>query len=249
MINFPEIFGQGILGQGLRRLLSLIPAQFIIKIKQGPNKGFQWVKGAGVNGYWLGTYEPSHQKFLSEKIKPSAVFYDVGAHVGFFSLMASRLTGSNGVVIAFEPLTRNAQYLKKHIELNQIKNIRLIEKAVSDQLGEFGFQPHESSSMGRLDQTGYEKVQVTTIDELVFKEKLPPPHLIKIDVEGFQENVLLGALQTLKMYSPAIILEAQYDQTNPQNFSHILGNLGYQIFPLNTDSLEKAGDFFCSKET
>ena len=211
-------------------------------------RGRRWIKGAGVSGYWLGTYELEHQKILSGLLREGDVFYDVGAHAGFFSLLASHLVGLSGAVYAFEPLPRNATFLKKHIELNRISNIKLIEAAIADYDGEALFEESESSSMGKVSANGKSRVSVTSLDSLVAGGAISPPSVMKIDVEGLQDIVLKGAKGILEKYHPSVLIEAVYEKDNKQNFYSVLTALGYIIEPIGNKSIEIAGDFFAYKK-
>ena len=76
---------------------------------------------------WLCIYERAVQVLLGRHLQPEAVFYDIGANVGFFSLLASRLVGSRGYVAAFEPLPRNFSFMKSHLKLNRMSNMFVLE--------------------------------------------------------------------------------------------------------------------------
>ncbi len=246
MINFSRLSGNA--GHFFRKLLDVIPGNTVLFVLQGPLRGRKWIKGSGVNGYWLGTYELEHQNIISGLLKEGDVFFDVGAHVGFFSLLASRLIGPSGTVYAFEPLSKNVAFLKKHIALNKISNIKVIEVAVSDHDGEALFEESESSFMGKVSAKGTTRVKMACLDSLVRSGVVPPPAVLKIDVEGLQDLVLKGASEILEKYHPAILLEAVYEKDNKQNFYSILTSLGYTIEPIGGKSIEVAGDFFAYKK-
>ncbi len=244
MINFPGIPAGSLFGRLLRRLLGLIPDDTILFVLQGPLRGKKWIKGSGVNGYWLGSYEMEHQKILSGLLKEGDVFYDVGAHVGFFSLLASHFVGPSGIVYAFEPFPRNISFLKKHIALNNISNIEIIEAAIADYDGEAFFEESESSSMGKVSASGQTRVTAACLDHLVSSGRIPPPSVIKIDVEGLQDIVLKGSRGILEKYHPAILIEAAYENDNEGNFYSVLTSLGYAVKPIGSRSLETSGDFY-----
>jgi len=130
MINFSGITDNSVVGKVLRLPLKLIPGGTILPILQGNLKGKKWIVGSSNHGCWLGTYEFAKQRLFSETIREGSVVYDIGAHVGFYTLLASVLVGPKGKVVAFEPLPRNIYYLKKHLRLNQCKNVILVEAAV-----------------------------------------------------------------------------------------------------------------------
>src|SRR5204863_1439467 len=110
------------LGKILRLPLSLIPHDAEVRILRGPLRGKKWIKGAGPNAYWIGTYEVARLHALAKAAPQGAVVYDVGANVGIYSLLASFQVGASGKVYAFEPLERNLRYLHGHITLNNLQN-------------------------------------------------------------------------------------------------------------------------------
>ena len=248
MINFSKISNSGFIGKILRKVLNIFPKPEIIRILQGPLRGKKWIVNSGVNGYWLGTYEREHQQILEKVLKEGDVFLDIGAHVGIFTILASQLVGKSGRVFAFEPLKRNVGFLNRHIALNGCNNIVVIEAAVSDSEGDAFFDEGENSFMGKLSSKGAHPIKMVTIDRLVSEKIILPPSVMKIDVEGFQEKVLTGAMTTLQKYHPKVILEASYKKGDPENFYSILTLLGYIIEPIGEKSLENAGDFFAYKK-
>lgn len=88
----------------------MILKNFILLIIQGSNKGLKWIKGSGVNGYWFGCYESEKQKLIASYIKKGMICYDIGVHVGFYSLMFSKLVGNSGKVYVFEPNPKNLYF-------------------------------------------------------------------------------------------------------------------------------------------
>ena len=97
-MNFSKINYQSFLGRLLRLPLRLIPKGMILPILQGRMRGKKWVVGAGEHGYWLGSYELEKRKAFERIITPGSVVYDIGANVGYFSLLASVLVGT-GVML------------------------------------------------------------------------------------------------------------------------------------------------------
>lgn len=245
LINFAEVFGDGIVGRLFRSLLKVIPDNQMVFIIQGVNKGKKWIKGSGVNGYWLGTYEADHQKLLNIHLKKGDVFYDIGCHVGFFSLFACQRVTDSGHVYCFEPFLKNSEYINKHLKMNRFANFTILNYAISNTKGLAKFQESDKTSMGKVDVNGNIDVQVETVDNLVSTLALKPPTLMKIDVEGLQDQVILGALKTIELYKPTIILEASYDDSST-NFYKTLKGLGYHIQPVKNVDLTLAGDFIAT---
>ncbi len=192
----------------LRLPLSLIPPETELRILRGPLRGKKWLKGAGPNAQWVGSYEVDRLREFAAAITPGDVVYDVGANVGIYSLLASSRVGSSGCVYAFEPLERNLHYLRRHIELNHVQNCTVLPSAVCNQQGTLAFSAASwEPSMARLSPNGEIKVPATTLDTCIFEDKFRPPALLKIDVEGAEFEVLQGATRTLTEFHPTIFLE------------------------------------------
>jgi precorrin-6B methylase 2 len=91
---------------------------------------------AGANaGYALGTSEPEIQDVFAEHVRHGGVVWDIGANIGFYSLIASRLVGEDGKVFAFEPLPANLDAIARNIALNGVENIEVVGLALSDRVG------------------------------------------------------------------------------------------------------------------
>ena len=131
-MNLPD-FSTGTLGGKLLRLpLRLIPASTCLPILRGPSRGRRWIVGSSNHGYWLGSYEYEQRSVFEKYIGVEDVVFDMGAHVGFYTLVASAIVGSRGQVVAFEPLPENLSYLREHLTMNHIDNVTVIDKAVTD---------------------------------------------------------------------------------------------------------------------
>ena len=203
------LFPRTLLARTLRLPLSLIPAEAEVRILRGPLRGMKWIKGAGPNAYWVGTYEVARVRAFAKAAKLGAVVYDVGANVGIYSLLAGSRVGFSGRVYAFEPLDRNLRYLRRHIILNKLENCTVVEKAVCKEVGTRLFSAAAGqSSMAKLSPDGEKLVPSTTLDSCVYGElHFRPPDIIKIDVEGAELEVLQGATRAISEFHPTIFLE------------------------------------------
>ena len=200
--------GQTRLGKILRLPLSLIPRDRVVPILRGPLRGKRWIVGSSLHGCWAGTYEVGTLKAFASVIAPGSCIYDVGANVGIFTLLASVTTGATGKVYSFEPFPRNARYLRRHLELNQLQNCCVMEVAASDAEGTQRFLTASENHMGHLSGDGDLDVSCVTLDACIYGEKkLRPPNVIKIDVEGAELRVLQGATRSLTEYHPSLFVE------------------------------------------
>src|SRR5437868_8178233 len=112
MINFGRLSERSFLGRIARDALRLLPKDATVPVLQGRLRGKKWVVGSGEHGYWLGSYEAVKQKAFVAVASGKQVVYDVGANVGFYSLLAATLVTKGGRVFAFEPLPRNLFFLR-----------------------------------------------------------------------------------------------------------------------------------------
>lgn len=142
------------------------------------------------------------QNFVSE-IKDDDVVYDVGANTGLYSLFAAK-KASNGKVVSFEPYLPNSRILKTDIEKNKINNIDVFEIALTNSVGTIKFdQPdhvdigYGSSSVNLNGNQNMSEVPTNTGDNLVGNSEIPPPNVIKIDVEGSESLVIDGLKQVM----------------------------------------------------
>lgn len=158
--------------------------------------------------YWTGAYEPTMQEAIRTTLCPGDAFWDIGAHAGFFTLIAARIVGTTGVVHAFEPSDLNRDRLVTNIVRNGFTNVTIHPEAVSDKTGSVEFITHSSSSMGRIGMASTEALAVptTTIDRILEAAELTP-RLIKVDAEGAELDILRGAHALLGNQMTAWLVE------------------------------------------
>ena len=227
-MNFSKINYRSFLGRFLRLPLRLIPKKMVLPILQGCIRGKKWVVGAGEHGYWLGSYEMRKRQAFEAAIQPGAVVYDIGANVGYYSLLASELVGAKGKVVAFEPLPRNLVFINQHVALNHLGNVTVIDAAVSDASGEAYFNLGASSAMGHLAESGEITVKKVCLDEMLAEGSLQPPDYMKVDVEGAEFEVLKGARKLLERYRPMLFLDTHQREAHNPTIT-LLRALGYQF--------------------
>jgi FkbM family methyltransferase len=178
-----------------------------------------------------GTLEPSVQEALRRLIAPGAVFYDVGANVGFFTILGARLVGPQGRVIAFEPVPACARAVANNIALNDFAQAEIHEAAVGAAGGRDRLLVVGEASWSHLASTGRHAdvrdeidVTVVSVDELVADGGVPPPDVVKIDTEGAELQALAGMRRTIEAHGPAIVCELH--DTNAA-FCRLMDELGY----------------------
>ncbi len=188
-------------------------------------------------------------RFLIRNLKEGDQFLDIGAHYGYFSLIASELTGANGRVLALEPATKSGAILQENCKNRS--NITLVAKAISDQVGEISFYefPNLFSEYNAInvDQFRDEKwfadfnpvkttVATTTVNEITADGFTPS--MIKIDVEGAELKVVEGGLDFLRRHNPVIAMEylsPERGNTEHRQALALLREAGYNTFVLDKD--------------
>lgn len=211
----------------IRLPLRLVPQDTVLRILSGPLAGRRWLSTSSTHGCWLGTYERELQTLLVRYVRPGDTVLDIGANVGFFTLLLSKLVGPSGHVIAFEPLPRNVLILKRHLELNAVTNVTVVTSALSDRNGPGFFSDGESHAMGSLSDTGI-PITMVTLDSFLRDSTIQAPVVLKIDVEGAESQVLAGAIHLLQQTRPRIFLSTHGWQQN-DTCKAFLSNLGYSV--------------------
>lgn len=158
--------------------------------------------------YVFGNYELETLSFFKKKIKKGNVFVDVGANIGQHSIFVSKLVEDNGKVISFEPIKKLYSQFLKSIEVNNIKNIKPYNFACGDvnedgQISICKNNAGASSILTKNKNQEIQKIKIRKLDDLI-KSKVD---FIKIDVEGYEPQVIFGAKNIIKKYKPKILLE------------------------------------------
>ncbi len=165
--------------------------------------------------YYPVDYEAEHITFFKNRVKAGDTILDVGAQLGLMSKVFFDLTGASGKVFAFEPTPSTFQILCDTIRLNAMTGVIIpIQKAVSDKKGTTRFFVSDVPLDAANSLVNYERqqstkgidVQLTSIDEFVKDQNLSKVNFIKIDAEGAEYQVLLGARTTLNSCQPIVHL-------------------------------------------
>lgn len=224
-----------VLGGLVHRLShQLLPANEKVwaRIEAGPAKGI-WIELNPRTGhsYLQGEGEMAVQRVLVERIRPGMVFYDLGANIGLFSLLAARLTGATGKVFSFEPDAEVATRLRRNIARNEFAHITVVESGVWSSSGQMNFVAADMSSpdygLGRFDagEVGTSRPCVALDD---FIQRAASPDAIKCDVEGAEVEVFHGADRLLQEHRPWIVCEIHTEANGRAVRSH-LSRFGYHF--------------------
>lgn len=211
-----------------------------LPVMRGGLGGMKWSvrSGGKLLRVLLGTYEREQTLAFERLVKPGSVMFDVGAHVGYYTLLSSKLVGAQGKVVAFEAMPRNARFLRHHVSRNHCSNVEVIEGAVSDGPGVVRFARGTGTGTGRIAESGELEVRTMSLDD-VAKERGLAPSFIKIDVEGAEERVLDGAARVLKEARPTIFLSTHGAEIHDRCCKR-LSALGYSLTPMFGSTLELA---------
>ena len=186
--------------------------------------------------FTYGSWEPEVVATIQKYVKPGMTVLDIGAQSGFYSLLCSRLVGPQGQVIAFEPLPANFRMLEENIRLNGLRNVTAREEAVAERSGSMRFDfPHHEPTLVAGPVLAGESQDVLTVRGISlddwFREAAAPVHLLKMDVEGAELDVLQGASSMLNACHPDMVIELHNmeKQSGPRPAVMLIEALGYEI--------------------
>jgi len=204
--------------------------------------------------FWYGYYEKPVSHLLEKLTKADSIILDIGAHIGYFTLVAAKIA-KKGTVYAFEPVTKVFQRLQKNIEENNLSNVIPIHAAVGqlandaviyisreDNVGMSSLRPPENFS-------GFtQPIPVMCVDEWIKETGIDNVGVIKLDVEGSELFALQGMKQTLINLKPVVIVEINaatlsYFDLRPGDVVDFVLDLGYRCFNVTSSGfLERIGD-------
>jgi FkbM family methyltransferase len=190
-------------------------------------------------------------KFMILNINEGSQFLDIGAHYGYFALLAATLVGNKGMVYAFEPSVKNNRLL--HLNCSNKKNITVFEEAISEMKETLTFYefPNLYSEYNSMDVEQFKQepwfqnfkperidIQATTIDNIT-QEGAFIPALIKIDVEGAEYKVIKGADTFLQHHTPILIIEyvspERHNEAHKKAVQLLVERHGYKTYTIQND--------------
>lgn len=219
-----------------------------IKLKIFPNVGFHCLNILNHGGF-------DTIKIFEKYLTFGNNFIDIGANLGYMSINASKIVGPKGKIISFEPDNTIYNLFENNIFLNNVENIKLNKIGLSNYNGEASFNIATESGLSRLENKNNNleglilqtktTIKVNTLDSYLLDNDLTnlKIHMIKIDVEGHELNILQGAVNLLNDSKPIIILEINpgaliQNDLSLTNIFEFLDSLEYDSFFINSHSAD-----------
>ncbi len=244
----------------------------------------RWFPGAAVpvrlpfGAWWLarndhisqpildGKFELAESSFVQRYLKPGMTVLDIGAHHGFYSLLASLVVGPGGRVYSFEPSPRERNALLKHLRLNRRTNVQVMDFALGNENADANLYVVDGNQTGCnslrppvvLSGTSSAKVRVARLDDWLEQQKISHIDFVKLDVEGGEIQVLKGSERLLERKPrPVILMEVQDIRTQPwgyrskdvvehlnrRGFTWLAINRNGYLEPLDISAIEFDGNF------
>lgn len=195
-----------------------------VRISRGPLAGMI-LAFEDAPAEWSGVHEPEIQQALLTLITPGDVVYDIGAHLGYYVLLAGKVLNGNGGIVAYEPEASSFALLERNIELNDLGDIAIARPVgLGASSGRASVVHKGHSGEARL-QEGEGEIVVTTLDEDIAAHGLPAPSFILIDTEGMEADIFRGGWKTLEANRPTLMVE---HHTLLSDVVRLLEPLGYE---------------------
>jgi FkbM family methyltransferase len=211
----------------------------VVKVKAGGHTMFVDSHDSALAPYLImhGSFDPEETFVLEKFLKNGMTFIDVGANVGYFSLIAARLVGEDGKVFAFEPDEDNFRLLERNIQENGYKNIKVFMKAISDEVGTARFYLDSENlcahSLNKKENSNFVEVETTILDELLKNEKVD---VIKIDVEGAEQSVFDGMKDIIAKNNKLAVITEFYPKAirnfgnSPKEYLKSFIDAGFKLY-------------------
>lgn len=194
-----------------------------------------------------GTFEAKETEFVRNFIRPGQVCFDIGANFGWYTILLSRLVGSEGHVHAFEPIPHTFDVLHKNVTLNECENITITKVALDSKKGEKELFLPDIGVSGSFCLHEYEKdydifrCPTETLDNYCIEHGINRVDFIKADIEGAEWSMLKGATEIIRESMPVLFLEIQQKSTTlfeyePVELFDWLMSFGYKPYHVSDES-------------
>jgi FkbM family methyltransferase len=251
-VKILELYGTRIRHRGQWRIHSLLRKVFKISINAEcavVRAGLKWHLNPSnyveSDLFWLDIKDVWEIYHIKELLDPGSVVFDIGANFGFYSCMIAKILGEECTVHSFEPLAYSFQRLKTNISINDFEGcIQSHKFGVSDKKGKAAME-HKAGNSGAahiIEDRG--DIDITTVDEFCDELKIDKIDFMKIDVEGFELRVLLGAEKMMRHSMPSVLIEINPPTLKryglkPLDVINKLTDYGYNMYVAKREKLER----------
>lgn len=230
----------------IRLPLRVLPIPEVVSFYWGSLKGYKWITKSSNASYWLGFYERKMKSYLVNVINEGDVVLDLGAHVGYYTLIASKLVGKSGRIFSFEPLPRNLAFLNKHLQLNNVNNVVVYDSAVGHKKGFFTMNIN-SPVAAKLDENGTFKVNVLDLTSMLENKEIDFPDVVKMDIEGEERFLLPKLLNLFKERDIHLFLSTHGIEVHNELID-LLKQHNFKLTPLDGQSLDTCTEIYCHRK-
>jgi FkbM family methyltransferase len=200
-----------------------------------------WGSGGIINSLILGVYEPLETEIVKREVKKGDTVLDLGANIGYYTLILARLVGEGGKVYAFEPDTTNFSWLEKNVEINGYKNVVLVPKAVSNKTGKARLylskdNRADHSIYDAHDGRQYIEIEAVRLDDY-FKNYDGKIDFIKMDIQGAEGEALRGMSELLRNNNVKMLMEfspsgLERSGMKPEECLKLVTGLGFRLYEI-----------------
>jgi FkbM family methyltransferase len=199
-------------------------------IAGGPAKGLLMDIAGSRPSYLLGTAEPEIVQFFVEHVRPGDTVFDLGANVGYFTLIAAALAGPTGKIVAYEPIPANVEALRRNVQINKLTNVEVVAAAVWDSEGtrriNVDSSDQKATLMARRDSG---TITVHTVSLNGEAARVGAPSVVKSDIEGAEYEVFGAAASALAGRPPVICEVHRMKEGDEDRFEAIMRGHGYRL--------------------
>ena len=202
--------------------------------------------------YYFGLWEPHLTRWIQRRLAPGDTFIDVGANIGYMSLLASQLVGDSGTVVAIEPSPTIVRALHGNLARNRADNVRVVDVAASDSHGRVKVfhGPHGNIGMTTTvdavaSKQGFRfecEVDSAPLSAILTADEMQSARLIKIDVEGAEWSVVGGMGEMLSSCRSDLEIMVEVNpeflaqqEKQPKDILSVFGNAGFHVYSLEND--------------
>ena len=194
----------------------IVPAESHVFACQGALEGYRMgIDWNRHRSFLYGTWEPNVTAAVTNTVKAGMTVIDIGAHIGYYSLLFAKCVGPTGSVFSFEPVPENFALLHKNIQLNELSQVQTFPQAIFSGKKEISIAvPDESPNSGEGSVVHHHGARQYLVPAITLDSFCVPsgvrPDILKMDVEGAEYDVLLGAQETISRCRPKLLIELHH---------------------------------------